>query len=126
MGVRGFVIGLALALSVAACGPIEYVNTVTRGANDAIAQARAANAAKWAPYYWTRAVEYQHEARVRAASADFQAANHFGQLAEDAARQATSDALRRSSNPDAAREIEIPTRPVTHETEDKGLAPVNP
>jgi hypothetical protein len=118
--VRGIL--FVLALFVAACGPIEYVNTVTRGADSAIEQARAANAAKWSPYYWTRAVEYLHEARVRGASADFQAANRFGRLAEEAAAKARDEALRRASDPDAARELEIPTKPAPSTG---GLAPVD-
>jgi hypothetical protein len=120
MPMRGATLALAIAL-MSACGPIEYVNTVTRGASSAIEEARAANAAKWSPYYWTRAVEYEHEARVRAASADFQAANRYGRLSEEAAIKARDESLRRASDPDAARELEVPTAPM-----EPGLAPVNP
>lgn len=111
-----------LVLALGACGPIEYVNTVTRGADSAVEQARAANAAKWSPYWWTRAVEYLHQARVEAASADFQAANRFGRLAEEAAIKARDEAIHRSGDPDAARELEVPDRPVQR---DDGLAPVD-
>ena len=80
---------LALALVVGlGCGPIEYVNTVTRKADSAVEAARAVDAAKWSPYWWTRATQYLHQARVEAASADFQAANRFGRLAEEAAIKA--------------------------------------
>lgn len=99
---------LALAAAPAAgCGPIEYVNTVTRRADTAVEAARAANAPKWSPYWWTRATEYLHQARVEAASADFQAANRFGRLAEEAAVKAREEALRRASDPEAARELEL-------------------
>jgi hypothetical protein len=102
------IVGLLL---LGACGPIEYVNTVTRRADDAVEEARAANAAKWSPYWWTRAVEYLHQARAEAASADFQAANRFGRLAAEAAETARDEALRRASDPNAAKEIEVPTGP---------------
>ena len=102
---------LALALGLGACGPIEYVNQVTRRADTAVEEARAANAAKWSPYWWTRAVEYLGQARAEAASADFQAANRFGRLSEEAAIRAREEALLRASDPDAARELEVPDAP---------------
>ena len=77
------------------CGPIEYVNQVTRSADSAVAAARTAEAETYAPYWWTRAVEYLHQARVEAAAADFQAANRFGRLATEAAEKAREEALRR-------------------------------
>jgi hypothetical protein len=103
------VLPLLLAVTLAvACGPIQYVDTVTRRADDAVEAARAANAAKWSPYWWTRAVEYLRQARIEAASADFQAANRFGRLAEEAAIRAREESLRRAADPEAARELEIP------------------
>jgi hypothetical protein len=88
---RALVVLVCAAL--AACGPIEYVNTVTRGASSALDGARAANAEKLSPYWWTRAVEYLHQARVLAAHSDFQAANRFGRRAEEAANKAREEAL---------------------------------
>ena len=62
----------ALAACVlAACGPIRYVGDVTRRASDAVDAARAAQAEKYAPYWWTRATQYLHKAREVAAHADF-------------------------------------------------------
>ncbi len=84
---------LLLACAPLACGPIEYVGQVTRRATSEVEAARAVDAAKHAPYWWTRAVEYLHQARVEAAAADFQAANRFGRLAAEAAVQARADAL---------------------------------
>jgi sRNA-binding protein len=95
---------LALALALlaagpAACGPVVYVNEVTRHADDAVAAARHAEAEKLAPYWWTRATQYLHKARERAAHADFQGANRFGRLATEAARQAIVDAQDPSKRP---------------------------
>lgn len=79
-------------LFVVGCGPIRYVGDVTRGAQTAVDQARDAQAEKYAPYYWTRAVQYLHAAREDAARADFQGANHFGRLAREAAELAANEA----------------------------------
>lgn len=88
-----------LAAGLAACGPIVYVNEVTRRADDAVAEARHAEAEKYAPYWWTRATQYLHKARERAAHADFQGANRFGRLATESARQAVVDAQDPSKRP---------------------------
>jgi hypothetical protein len=121
---RRLSLAFCLALGLGACGPIEYVNQVTRRADTAVEQARAANAAKWSPYWWTRAVEYLVQARAEAASADFQAANRFGRLSEEAAIRAREEALLRASDPEAARELEVPEAPVKKRND--GLAPVDP
>jgi hypothetical protein len=75
------------------CGPIAYVNEVTREAADSVEAARSAQADKYAPYYWTRATQYLHKAREDAARADFQGANRFGRLASEAAKKAIEEAL---------------------------------
>jgi hypothetical protein len=93
---------LVIAIAMSGCGPIEYVQHVTMGANDKVEAARAADAEKWSPYWWTRAKEYQHEAKVQAAYAHFQAANRFGELSEEAATKAREEALRRAADPAAA------------------------
>jgi hypothetical protein len=84
---------LAVALLAGACGPIEYVTQVTRGASTSLDEARAANAEKLSPYWWTRAVEYLHQARRLAAHSDFQAANRFGRLSAEASAKARDEAL---------------------------------
>lgn len=93
MLVAGLVAGLA------ACGPIAYVNEVTRRADDAVAAARLAEADKNAPYWYTRATQYLHKARENAARADFQGANRFGRLAAEAAEQAIVDGKDPSKRP---------------------------
>ena len=109
MEVRPLVLALlvsGLAASLAACGPIAYVNEVTRRADDAVDSARAAEAEKLAPYWWTRATQYLHKARERAAHADFQGANRFGRLSSEAAGKAieeseaaVKDPAKRTINP---------------------------
>ena len=84
---------VALVVALAACGPIEYVNQVTRHASTSVEAARAANAEKFAPYWWTRAVEYLRQARVLAARAHWQSANRFGRLSDEAAVKAREEAI---------------------------------
>lgn len=74
------------------CGPVGYISQVTFDADNAVAAARAANAEKYSPYYWTRATQYLHMAREVAAHADFQGANRFGRLATEAANNARAEA----------------------------------
>ncbi|MCP4445908.1 MAG: hypothetical protein GY811_11270 [Myxococcales bacterium] len=92
-------------LMVAACGPIEYVNQVTRKASSQVAAAKAVKADKHAPYWYTLAVEYLHKAREEAAAADFQAANRFGKRSEKAARKARSVAIERARDPGSRPEL---------------------
>jgi sRNA-binding protein len=80
-----------LIVMLSACGPIAYVGQVTFDADNAVAAARAANAEKYSPYWWTRATQYLHMAREVAAHADFQGANRFGRLATEAAKQAQAE-----------------------------------
>ena len=95
-----------VVLLLSACGPVAYVNQVTRSADSAVAEARAAEAEKYAPYWWTRATQFLHMAREVAGHADFQGANHFGRLAEDAATKATAEAKLAAKDP-SRRPIEI-------------------
>ena len=90
---------LAAAGGLAGCGPIRYVGDVTRRASDAVDAARAAQAEKYAPYWWTRATQYLHKAREVAAHADFQGATRFGRLATEAANQAAADARIAAGDP---------------------------
>ena len=96
---RVAVVLVLVALVVCACGPIEYVNDVTRRASESVDHAHAASADKYAPYYWTRAKEYLHKARERAAYADYQGANRFGRLASEAADLAEQSAVEAKKDP---------------------------
>ena len=88
-----------LLVALTACGPTEYIRGVTSTASDRVEKARAAEADKYAPYYWTRAKEYLYKARERAAYADFQGANRFGRLASEAADLAEQAAIAAKKDP---------------------------
>ena len=91
------------------CGPIEYINQVTRRASSEVEAARAARADKFAPYEYTLAVEYLNKAREEAAAADYQAANRFGRKSATAAAEARALAVARSGDP-ARAERELPPK----------------
>ncbi len=116
-------LGLVFVLALGACGPIAYVNEVTRKASDSVDAAHAAQADKYSPYYWTRATQYLHQAKVLAAHADFQAANRFGRLASEAADKAIVEAAEAAKDP-SKRPLE-PGRATTlaPAKDDGGVAP---
>jgi hypothetical protein len=78
---------IAVLLAVG-CGPITYINDVTRKASNDVEAARAAQADQYAPYFYTLAVEYLRKAREEAAHADFESASRLGRMASKAARRA--------------------------------------
>ena len=90
-GMRG--LAIALVIGAAACGPVAYIDRVTIHADSAVDEAREAGAEQYSPYYWTRATQYLVMAREVAAHADYQGANRFGRLAEEAAVRAKAEAL---------------------------------
>lgn len=90
--VRVLAIAVVGVVYAAACGPIAYTSQVTFGADGAVDRARAADAEKYSPYWYTRAVQYLHMAREVAGRADFQGADKFGRLSEQAAQKATDEA----------------------------------
>ena len=92
---------LGIVVSAVGCGPIEYVNQVTRKASSEVEAAKSVKADKYSPYFYTLAVEYLHKAREEAAHADYQSANRFGRRSEEAAIKAREIALKRASDPDS-------------------------
>ena len=93
---RRVVIALAFA---AGCGPVAYINQVPRDAAQKVEQARALNAAKYSPYWWTRATEYLRMSREVAGHADYQGANKFGRLSAEAAAVAITESEERAKDP---------------------------
>lgn len=110
MRARVLAIAVAIGLGAAACGPVAYVHQVTFDADDAVDAARRANAEKYSPYWWTRAVEYLHMAREVAAHADYQGANRFGRLAAEAAQHALEEAELGARDPSKLPYLD-PTKP---------------
>ncbi|MFT3692990.1 MAG: DUF4398 domain-containing protein [Kofleriaceae bacterium] len=103
-------------LVLAACGPVAYVSQVTTRADDAVEAAREAQADKYSPYWWTRATVFLEMAREVAGHADYQGANHFGRLAEEAAVKAKAEA-------DAADKTKPPVESPAAPPAKDGLAP---
>jgi hypothetical protein len=116
-------VALLIVVALGACGPIAYVNEVTRRASTSVDAARAAQADKYAPYYWTRATQYLHQAKVLASHADFQGANRFGRLSSEAARKAIEEALAAAKDP-SKRPLELDQQVAPAKAEDSGaIAP---
>lgn len=95
-----------LACELSGCGPVRYVSDVGRAAT-AVEEARAVQADKYAPYWWTRATEYLHKAREVAAYADYQGASRFGRIAAEAATRAAADARIAAKDP-SKRPLDLP------------------
>jgi len=114
---------LAIVLALlTACGPVAYVSDVTRKASDRVEHARQAEADKYAPYQWTRAKEYLHKARERAAYADYQGANRFGRLATEAADLAEQQAVEAKKDP-SKRPLDLKPDVAPAKTKDESVAP---
>jgi sRNA-binding protein len=111
-----------LAMLLGACGPIAYVNDVTRHASDAVAAAKAAEADKYAPYYYTRATQYLHKAHENAAHADYQGANRFGKLAAEAGELAEQEARAAKKDP-SKRPLELKPDVAPAKDDKGGVAP---
>jgi len=97
---RKLVFGVLLSL-LGGCGPIEYVNEVTRKASTEVDSAKAVANEEDAyyRYYFTLAIEYLKKARIEASYADYQAANRFGRKASFAAQKARETALKSAADP---------------------------
>jgi hypothetical protein len=113
------------------CGPIAYVNQVTREASTKVDRARELEAAKSSPYWWTRATTYLRMAREVAAHADFQGANRFGRLAAEAADKAIYETENPAKRPRYETQVDdvtpakgkIAPAKDDDEPDDKGVAP---
>jgi hypothetical protein len=89
-GVQALLIPLLAigALALVACGPVDFLSTVAIKATRAVAEAKAANAEKLAPYEYWSAVEYLHMAKEKAAYADYEIAIGYGDKAEQMGKEA--------------------------------------
>lgn len=111
LSLLGFLLGaVTLGGALSACGPVEYINQVSRKASSEVEAAKSVKADKYSPYWYTLAVEYLNKAREEAAHADYQAANRFGKRSAEAAVKAREAAVKRAADPSAI--------PVVPEAED--------
>ena len=102
-----------IALAASACGPIDYINTVTLKASRAVSEAKAANAEKLAPYEYWSARTYLLMAREMGARADFEHSIDYGEKAQKMAQQARKLASEKGEEgPDAQRIKQAPVQVV--------------
>jgi hypothetical protein len=95
-------------MMLGACGPVQYLTTVTQHAAADVAAAKSADAEKYAPYEYTAAIEYLHKAREEEGYADHQAAVRFGRLASDLAVKAKKIALSKAGTPPEPNPADLP------------------
>jgi len=112
---------MLMAGALSACGPIDYLNTVTRRATRAVAEAKAANAEQHSPYeYWT-AVTYLNMAREKATYADYMIAVDYGERCEAAAIKAKNLASKTAEEgPSGARDTHAPAEVITTPASEEG------
>jgi hypothetical protein len=99
---KGAVALLLATLICGGCGPIEYLNQVSIKAASAVEAAKLAQADRYAPYEYTAAEEYLHEARAEAGYAQYQSSIEYGRKAEELAHRARAIALTRLTQPSSA------------------------
>jgi len=97
-------------------GPIGYLNTVARKARRAVAEAEAVHAEKLSPYEYWSAVTYLHMAREKAAQADFEDANTYGDKAVEMGTLAKKLASEKAADGPAAAETPPEEAPVVIES----------
>ncbi|MCK5798670.1 MAG: hypothetical protein KAI47_15865 [Deltaproteobacteria bacterium] len=88
---------LPALLLLPACGPIQYISTVTFSARRLVSEAKTAEAKVYAPYEYWSAVTYLRMAREKAGYADFGLSKDYGDRAVAMAKKAmvlTSDRRR--------------------------------
>lgn len=87
----------AMGLLVSACGPVDYLYTVTAKGTRAVADAKTAGAEKLAPYEYWSAVTFLRMAREKAGSADYEIAVDYGDRAVEMGRTAKRLASERAA-----------------------------
>lgn len=75
----------------AGCGPFGYLKKVAKDASNAVAQAEAVEAEKYAPYEYWGAVSYLEQAKIMMAYSEYERSFDYGtramQLAEEAKKK---------------------------------------
>jgi hypothetical protein len=91
-----------LLVSLAGCGPVEYINQVGNKAASAVSAAKLASAERYAPYEYTAAESYLHKAREEAGHAEYQDAIDYGRKAEELANRARAITVEKMAKESAA------------------------
>lgn len=102
----------AAAATMSACvGPFTYMNTTVRKARRAVADARAADAEKLAPYEYWSAVEYYKMASEAAGNANYEHAWKYGNKAVEMSKKARNLAKEKGeAGPTATPTTDAPVR----------------
>jgi Domain of unknown function (DUF4398) len=90
MSVAALVVGVG-------CGPFGYLKKVAKDASRAVADAKAAEAEKFAPYEYWGAVSYLEQAKVLMAYSEYERSFDYGVRAKQLAEEAKQKAERRES-----------------------------
>ncbi len=85
-------LAISAVAAVAGCGPVQSTSSLI-DADVEVEAARTAGAPAAAPYEFTAAEAYLHEARVMTGRSQYQAAAEFADKATDYARTAKKKAL---------------------------------
>jgi hypothetical protein len=92
-------VALLMLVAATGCGPIEYISVVTFQASKAVQEAKASRAPELAPYEYTAAVEYLHQAREVGGYARYHDAIEFGKKARDFGNEAVKLSRERGTRP---------------------------
>ncbi len=84
-------------VAAAGCGPFGYLKKVAKDASKAVADAKAAEAEKFAPYEYWGAVSYLEQAKVLMAYSEYERSFDYGVRAKQLAEEAKQKAERRES-----------------------------
>lgn len=91
-------LALLLLGTLAACGPIKSSKAIA-SASDEVEVARSAGAARTAPYEYTAAEAYLHQAQLVQGRSEYDAATEFAEKAEAMAIEAAKKARAATSKP---------------------------
>lgn len=95
-------LALLLLVTLAACGPIKSSKAIA-SASDEVEAARSAGAARTAPYEYTAAEAYLHQARLVQGRSEYDAATEFAEKAEAMAIEAAKKARAATGKPAGSR-----------------------
>lgn len=88
---------VAALVTAAGCGPFGYLKKVAKDASKAVADAKAAEAEKFAPYEYWGAVSYLEQAKVLMAYSEYERSFDYGVRAKQLAEEAKQKAERREA-----------------------------